>query len=132
LSRRNPLIALKPTGSAYLAIEQPAPNEIFEHLVRTGKPAHLRLPKANGTQANLKPGELVTGETERERLLRVLTNLHRRALADFRERGLHILYLALGVLQWRDADEEPARSPPLLLAVDLRRKVLRYAFVLHA
>ena len=132
LSRRNPLIALRPTGSAYLAIEQPGPNEVFEHLVRAGKPAHFHLPKQNGSKSGVKPGELVTGETERERLLRVLTNLHRRALADFRERGLHILYVVLGTLEWRDADEEPARSPLLLLPVDLRRHVLRDPFLLHA
>ena len=45
--------------------------------------------------------------------------------ADFRERGLHILHLACGVLEWRDPDDEPLRSPLLLVPVALQRKSLR-------
>src|SRR5207302_6423947 len=37
-----------------------------------------------------------------------------------------------GVLEWRDADDEPARSPLLLVPVALRRSTLRDPFVLHA
>jgi hypothetical protein len=136
LSRRNPLLSLKPTSSTYLTVVQPALTEVFEQLVRGGKPAHFHLPAEGNKKAKEparpKPGELVTTETERERLLQVLTNLYRRALADFNERGLHILYLALGVLEWRDGDDQPARSPLLLLPVELKRNTLRDPFILHA
>src|SRR5437764_2048903 len=131
LSRRNPLLSLKPTGSAYLAILQPALDDLFAQLVRNRKPLRVRLPSESNAKAQpTKPDDLVTGEADRDRLLRILTNLHRRALADFRERGLQILYLALGVLDWRDADDEPARSPVLLLPVELRRQTLREPFAL--
>jgi Protein of unknown function (DUF4011) len=136
LSRRNPLLALKPTSSTYLEIVAPGLGDVFEHLVRAAKPGHFFLPpegnKKGKEPARPKAGELVTTETERERLLHVLTNLYRRALADFNERGLHILYLAVGVLEWRDGDDQPARSPLLLLPVELRRSALRDPFVLHA
>src|SRR5205807_3202308 len=96
-------------------------------------PAHFHLPGETGKKVKEpRPGELVTTETNRDRLLQILTNLYRRSLADYRERGLHILYLALGVLEWRDADDEPARSPLLLVPVELRRHTLREPFVLHA
>jgi hypothetical protein len=133
LSRRNPLIALKTTGSTLLQIAQPGLGELFELLVRTGKPGHFHLPAEAGKKAKEpRPGDLVTTETERDRLLAILTNLYRRSLADYRERGLQILYLALGVLEWRDPDDEPARSPLLLVPVELRRHALRDPFVLHA
>ncbi len=133
LSRRNPLIALKTSGSTLLQLEQPALGDVFEQLVRGGKPGHFHLPAESGKKAKEpRPGELVTSETERDRLLAILTNLYRRSLADYRERGLQILYLALGVLEWRDADDEPARSPLLLVPMALRRHTLREPFVLHA
>jgi hypothetical protein len=134
LSRRNPLIALKPGSATYLQIAQPALGDVFDYLVRGGKPWRFHLPAERGKLPEPErpwPDELVTTETERDRLVHVLTSLYRRALSDFRERGLHILFLALGVLQWRDADDEPASSPVLLLPVELRRHVLRDPFVLH-
>ncbi len=135
LSRRNPLIALKPNSGVYLQITRPALADVFDHLVRGGKPWRFHLPaeKKRPPQEPTRPwpDELVTGEADRARLLHVLTTLYRRAHADLRERGLHILHLALGVLQWRDADDEPAVSPLVLLPVELRRSSLRDPFVLQ-
>src|SRR5260370_20630376 len=78
LSRRNPLLSLKPTSSTYLAIVQPALADVFEQLVRGGKPGHFHLPPEGNKKAKEparpKAGELVTTETERERLLQILTN----------------------------------------------------------
>jgi len=71
---------------------------------------------------------LLTGETERTRLIQTLTNLYRRARADFRERGLHILHLAFGVLTWKDAHEETLQSPLVLVPVELERHSLREPF----
>ncbi|MCI0379663.1 MAG: DUF4011 domain-containing protein, partial [Gemmataceae bacterium] len=77
-----------------------------------------------------KASELVTGEQDRQRLIDILTNLYRRALTDFRERGLHILHFAAGVLEWRDPDDQPMRSPLVLLPVELRRQSLQEPFIL--
>jgi hypothetical protein len=132
LSRRNPLLSLKSAGRTAVSIMQPSLAEVFAQVVRGGKAGHFHLP-AEPRKPAREPlaGELVTTETERARLLHLLTNLYRRALADFRERGLQILYLALGVLEWRD-DDEPVQSPLLLVPVELRRHTLRDPYVLYA
>ena len=75
--------------------------------------------------------ELLTSEPDRAVLLKILTNLHRRALADYRERGLHILHVALGILEWRD-EEEVFRAPILLVPVKLERHSLKDPFQLAA
>ena len=43
-----------------------------------------------------------------------------------------MLYLAAGVLCWRDPEDEPLRSPLVLIPVALRRKSLQEPFVLDA
>jgi hypothetical protein len=127
LTRRNPLINLKPTGTAYLDIVQPGLPEVYEHLVQ-GKSWSFFLPaeKVKGDKKESAPGtprpnEVQTSQTDRQALLKTLTNLYRRAWTDYRERGLHTLHLALGILEWRDDDDEIVRSPILLLPVKLVR-----------
>jgi very-short-patch-repair endonuclease len=79
-----------------------------------------------------KPGELVCGVLARRELLRVLTNLYRRSNAEYSERGLHILHVAFGVLEWRDQDNSDTfRSPLVLLPVELVRSSLREPFKLQ-
>ena len=75
---------------------------------------------------------MLTAETDRQDLLRILTNLYRRALNDYRERGLHILHLALGILEWRDEEDEVSRAPILLLPVKLERHSLKDPFQLRS
>jgi very-short-patch-repair endonuclease len=150
LTRRNPLLALRPSRSSYLEIAAPALDAVFDHLVPKNKTFTFWLPpseeegekKKNRKQGRkedqsvsppvLKPTELLAAETDRQRLLQILTNLYRRFQTDYRERGLHILYLAAGVLEWRDADEEPLRSPLVLVPVLLKRKSLQEPFLLDA
>ncbi len=171
LSRRNPLLSLRPIRSAYLEIAKPEAAALFNAVVLQEQSWTFWLPPpstpkrdADGTNGakgtdrgreatspiqgrssekappsleshgsrNAAPrfGELLTTESDREPLLRTLTNLHRRARADFRERGLRILHLACGILEWRDPDDEPLRSPLLLVPVNLERHSLREPFVL--
>jgi hypothetical protein len=141
LTRRNPLLALRPTRSSYLEITAPDLATIFEHLVSRNKTYTFWLPppKEEGDPKKPKhdsPGpkatELVTAEADRQRLLQILTNLYRRYQTDYRERGLHILYLAAGMLEWRDAEEEAFRSPLLLVPVVLKRKSLQEPYLLDA
>ena len=140
LTRRNPLLSLKPNHTSYLEIVQPDLPRVYEHLVLQGKywsfhfpPETAKTPKKNGAGAEAaRTNELVTGESERPVLLKILTNLYRRALADYRERGLHILYVALGLLEWRDEDEEVFHSPIVLVPVKLERRSLQDPFQLTA
>lgn len=69
------------------------------------------------------PGELLTDRSDRGALVRTLRNLDRRATQEYMDKGLWILYLAVGMLRWVDPDtEEIARSPLLLIPVSLHRE----------
>ena len=142
LTRRNPLLSLKPNHTTYLEIAQPELMRVYEHLRSEGKSWSFYFPPEPPKDAkkNAKPkeppaprgNELLTTEPDRQAVLRILTNLYRRALTDYRERGLHILHVALGVLEWRDEEEEVFRSPVLLLPVRLERHSLKDPFQLSA
>jgi hypothetical protein len=132
LSRRNPLLLLRPTKRSYLEITRPGAGEVFDRVVKMGKTWSFCLPpeERNGAAAPApKSHELVAAGVDRPQLLEILTNLYRRAHTDYLERGLHILHLAFGVLEWSDPDaEEHLRSPLVLLPVELARKTLREPF----
>jgi hypothetical protein len=146
LTRRNPLLSLKATPASYLEIAVPDLMTIYEHAVTQGKPWLFFLPEANdkptkksnakkpppATPTAPKTNELLTTQNDRAALLNTLTNLYRRALTDYRERGLHILHLALGVLEWRDDANDVFRSPILLLPVQLDRHSLKDPFSLRS
>ncbi|MCS7045310.1 MAG: DUF4011 domain-containing protein [Gemmataceae bacterium] len=190
LTRRNPLLGLRPVRSAYLEIVQPGAAPLFNSLVlsttswtfylppalapsdaapadaapadgegdrqplaasdgptRRDSPDRVeaavgdgsavpnaapRRPSRSSSRNEPKATELLTTEADRGKLLATLANLLRRARADFRERGLHILHIACGVLEWLDADKQRMRSPLLLVPVQLKRNSLRDPFVLEA
>ena len=142
LTRRNPLLSLKPSRTSYLEITQPDLMKVYEYLLIHGKSWSFHLPPENAkadqknNRAKEPPApranELLTTEADRQTLLKVLTNLHRRAMTDYRERGLNVLHLALGILEWRDEEQEVFRSPVLLLPVKLERHSLKDPFQLSA
>src|SRR5580692_6696826 len=90
LTRRNPLVALRPGRSSYLEITAPEPAAIFDHLVPRNKtftfwlppvpaePGAKNKPQPKQDAPAPKPTELVTSAPDRERLLQILTNLYRR------------------------------------------------------
>ena len=141
LTRRNPLLSLKPNHTAYLEIAQPDLTAVYDYLLTQGKSWSFYFPPEK-TKADKKKqpppptprgNELLTTEPDRQVVLKILTNLYRRAWADYRERGLHVLHLALGVLEWRGDDAEDIfRSPLLLLPVKLERHSLKDPFQLGA
>jgi very-short-patch-repair endonuclease len=145
LSRRNPLIALRQTRTSTLVLSHPPTAALWQRLVREGKGSTFWLPPEVDEEADseglvdidlekisTKPGEIVCGDLGRRQLLRVLTNLYRRAGAEYRERGLHILHVAFGILQWRDQDNsETYRSPLVLVPVELVRASLHEPFKLQ-
>ncbi len=68
-------------------------------------------------------GEVATQIDDPGTLVRILKNLHRRSRTDFEERGVRILHLAFGMLDWRDPDhDESIRSPLVLVPVELARE----------
>jgi very-short-patch-repair endonuclease len=146
LTRRNPLLTLRPTQSTFLVISRPGAQAVFDRLVVAGKPWAFWLPPLDEDdedhseampptldldRLDLRDNELLCADLGRRRLLRVLTNLYRRSEADYRERGLHILYVACGLLEWRDQENtETFRSPLVLVPVELARTSLREPFSL--
>jgi REase_MTES_1575/Protein of unknown function (DUF4011)/AAA domain len=67
--------------------------------------------------------ELLTTKSDARSLRNALRVLERRATQEFMDKGIWILYLAAGVLRWRDPDdEEEAQSPLVLVPVELRRE----------
>jgi very-short-patch-repair endonuclease len=76
--------------------------------------------------------ELATHVGDPVELVRVLKNLHRRSRTDFEERGVRILYVTFGMLEWRDIERsEAARSPLLLVPAELVRESAQEPFTLR-
>ncbi|MCC5878077.1 MAG: DUF4011 domain-containing protein [Candidatus Sumerlaeia bacterium] len=60
-----------------------------------------------------------------------LTNLKRRADLELSERGVHVLYMTAGMLEWRETDDgDIQRSPLLLFPVVLVRDSINDPFIL--
>ena len=134
LNRRNNLLYFKPGRSA-VGITEIAPDELDARLRRARR--GLQFPHVNrrptrrrgfaiedGTQAHaepeIRPGDLTT-DCEPGDLQRRLGNLRRRDREWEEEQGLNVLFLAMGFLNWVDADGEAARSPLVLIPCDLER-----------
>ncbi len=67
----------------------------------------------------------------REELERVIKNLYRRSSSDYEERGVRILYLSLGMLEWKETGtSEVIRSPIILVPIELSRESARDPFCL--
>ena len=143
LDRRNNLLYFKPGRSA-VGITGVAPDDLVALLrsVRRG----LRFPyqperpvprlgfAVAGADSEPEP-EVSVGDLETDcevgDLQRRLRNLRRRDREWEEEQGLNVLFLALGFLNWVDADGEQARSPLVLIPCDLERKSPREAFRLR-
>ncbi len=99
-------------------------------------------------RAHRHADEVVTDIEEGTQLRSILRNLHRRSRTDFEERGVRILFLTFGILEWkeierrtaiglplssrqhRDAKSEIINSPILLVPVELRRDSVNDPFQL--
>src|SRR5271154_5466992 len=80
LTRRNPLLHLRPNRTSYLEIAQPDWRQVHERLLAQGKPWLFHLSpepvknsKKPGKASEPRPNELVTSELERDDLVRILT-----------------------------------------------------------
>jgi hypothetical protein len=89
----------------------------------------------SGTQAassDRHSDELLTDIEDGKRLRNILRNLYRRSRTDFEERGVRILFLTFGVLEWKEVEQsEIIKSPILLVPVELKRESVNDPFQLH-
>ena len=135
LSRRNRLIYFRPTRSSNIQIERPEMRKVFERLVIKGRSWEIWQPPpaemaegasgASGRRSRRRPKrtQLVPAEMEARQLDRILRNLIRRSASEYRERGVRILYITFGMLNWREeGSPEAVRSPVVLTPIELVRK----------
>jgi hypothetical protein len=145
LSRRNNLLYFKPSKRANLAVSRPNMETIFNRLVLRKRKLEFWYPpeEAEGFQGQLQPAnlsflseksrpaanQLVCEGISRTDLEKILKNLHRRSLLDYRERGVRILHAAFGMLVWKEKETaEEVRSPLVLVPIELVRKSFREPF----
>ncbi|MCL4551942.1 MAG: DUF4011 domain-containing protein, partial [Candidatus Marsarchaeota archaeon] len=138
LSRRNRLLYFRRMKSSTFFISAPEPGAVFDRLVK-GKSWGIWVPPYAGeNDGNLleydqpsiadlsekrRENELVTDIEDRKVLERTLVNLFRRSNTDYQERGVRVLHIAAGLVNWRENDGgEVVQSPLLLIPVELHRE----------
>ena len=120
LTRQSSLIKFRAPKMSSLGIDAPAPDEILTRL-QSRKPQDFR--------GDVDPGEVVAAEPTPSSSFHsprpdsevgsVVRNLMRRASTELLDRGLSVLYVAFGLLEWRDVDDTAMVSPLLLVPVKL-------------
>jgi hypothetical protein len=147
LSRRNNLLYFKPSKRANLSVSSPNMEKIFNRLVLRKRRLEFWYPPPQESEVSRGPSQtnrnlsfldekdrptanhLVCEGTSRDDLEKILKNLHRRSLLDYRERGVRILYAAFGMLVWKDKEtSEEVRSPLLFVPIELARESFREPF----
>jgi very-short-patch-repair endonuclease len=140
LSRRDRVLYYKPTRTASVVVDGPSAAEVVSWLRRNkrtgwrffnppdevdseGEEATATSPVARQSD------ELLTQKTDRKSLEAALRTLDRRTTQEFMDKGIWVLYLAVGFLEWMDPDtEDSVRTPVVLLPVNLIRASPRDPF----
>jgi hypothetical protein len=144
LSRRNNLLYFEHNKRRNLLISRPDMEKIFARLVLRKRKLKFWYPSAdlddlNGQRFSANRS-LLTGELPEVNKLvceginkidleRILKNLHKRSLSDYRERGVRVLHAAFGMLVWKEKEAaEEVRSPLLLVPIELTRESIHSRF----
>ena len=138
LTRRNRLLYFGHLRTATLEVLAPGPAELAAGLSDAslrrwslGLPAGTDL-AAFGTAPVVRPDwRIVVDKPDEPALLRSLKALERKTEQEYLDKGLWILYLTLGMLEWVDDDGKPAQSPLLLVPVRVRRPTPRDDYYLE-
>ena len=153
VSGRNPLLHFRPRKTTTLKITAPDAHKVYEQLIVTGRPltfydtkpvdaSQIEQPllltvedvddlavdsetAASPLRPPLSPDH-VQVDADPAKLESLLYRLRLRARTALQEQGVQILFVAIGFLEWREADasSEIIRSPLLLVPVDLERENL--------
>jgi hypothetical protein len=87
---------------------------------------------ARAASSDRHSDELLTDIEDGKKLRNILRNLYRRSRTDFEERGVRILFLTFGLLEWKEVEQsEIIKSPILLVPVELKRESVNDPFQLH-
>lgn len=144
LTHRNRLLYYKRTKRGNISISHPDAVTVFNGLVLRGRNLEFWLPPEESESSEKGPllndsslsrnstsrnGQLVCEGNNRNEIERILKNLHRRSLSDYRERGVRILHAAFGMLVWKEVENsEEIRSPLILVPIELDRESVREPF----
>jgi hypothetical protein len=122
LSKANRLIKFTAPKTSSVLVDSPDPDVVLAR-VASGTPQAFRgdLNLGDGSPAALPPGtsQILHSPRPDTELGPVLRNLMRKAQTEFLDRGLSVLYLAFGMLHWKDVDDTAMISPVLLVPVSL-------------
>lgn len=122
LTRANRLIKFNARRMSSVLIDSPGPDEVLERL-ESGVPQAFRgdLSLDDDSSNALPPpsGQFLHSPRPDAELGRVLRTLLRKSQEEFLDRGLSVLYLAFGMLHWKDLDDTQMVSPVLLVPVSL-------------
>lgn len=136
LTKRNRLLNFRETKLGSLKIVQPNVEEVFSWIFQNEKPMVFRWDDTkyqkiqeainkgiNNIDIEMKKGELLTPNNEIE-LNKTLYNLRIKSRTAFLEQGVNILYLALGFLEWTEAEysDVKIKSPIFLVPVEITRE----------
>src|SRR5207249_387341 len=144
ISAANRLLNFRPTKVSTIQITSPNVTDLFQKVALSER--SLRFPFYQGKTVlslsdesaeevppelyKVRPGDIETSKAppDLEKSLYRLTTLSR---VSKEERGVNTLYLALGMLEWRPADQaEPQKAPLLLVPVDLTREDRLHPYLL--
>lgn len=149
LSRRNRLINFKGGLATRVQISSPGIHALYAALVVNEKGLKfpyvpettiedLDLEETVGSGARIVPGDLqpkppVATPKDVKELNGKLERLRRNTRTIYEEQGVHTLFVALGMLEWKETDstQETLLSPLLLIPVRLDRDKLRYILQPH-
>ncbi|MFC8797596.1 DUF3320 domain-containing protein [Promicromonospora sp. NPDC057138] len=122
LSGTNRLIRFRPSRTGSVQIDAPSADEIVAALNARKLWTLEGDPEPSDSSVPLvpePPGAVLHSPRPDKDLGPVLRNLMRRAEAEYLDRGLSVLYLAFGMLHWKDVDDSAMVSPLLLVPVAL-------------
>lgn len=115
------LIKFRPTKTGAVVIQEPDAAVVFAGVRGNGEWSFRGLQEDSDEAEAPTAGDgriLKVARAEKD-LGPVLRTLMRKADTEFLDRGLHVLYLAVGMLHWADVDGTAMRSPLLLVPVML-------------
>jgi len=121
LDRRSRLLRFRPPRTSSLTFDTPSADEILA-LVRSGKLQSFAgdtIDPETGKGSPARAGTFLHAARADGEIGPVVRNLMRRANEEFIDRGLSVLYVAFGMLRWKDIDGSEMTSPILLVPVEL-------------
>jgi hypothetical protein len=129
LSKRNRLVSFRPTRSSNVSFKHPNIDVIFDRLVLKDRSWEIWEPldeNSSNKKRAPKRTQLTPHVLDASHLRRILSNLSRRSVSEYRERGIRILYVTFGMLNWTEAGtNQRLKSPIVLTPVELTRETSR-------